>query len=110
MPVGHACEFAPWYASYPRKVAKSDAGKAYRQLTAAQRDVLTRNTPAWVVEFSRRPSDKVPYPATFLRRGMWEDPPPKPAHDFRIQTKGAKRDDHLSPQKRRAYAELGVDT
>ena len=73
---GRACEFAPWYHSYPRKVARRDAEKAYRQLTAAQRDVLVRNTPAWVTEFGTRPSDKVPYPATFLRRGMWEEPPP----------------------------------
>ena len=79
-------EFASFYQSYPRKVARPDAEKAYRQLTAAQRDVLTRNTPAWVDEFSRRPSDKVPYPATFLRRGMWEEPPPAPSTGPRVRS------------------------
>ena len=50
-------EFAGWYQSYPRKVARRDAEKAYRQLTPKQRQVLASNTPAWVDEFSRRPID-----------------------------------------------------
>ena len=25
----------------------------------------------------RRPIDKVPYPATFIRSGQWEEPPPQ---------------------------------
>ena len=73
---GHASEFATWYQSYPRKVAKRDASKAYRRLTAAQRKLLATNTPAWAEEFTTRPSDKIPYPATFINKGAWEEPPP----------------------------------
>ena len=76
---GHASEFASWYQSYPRKVARRDAEKAYRQLTASQRRTLTANTPAWAEEFASRSTDKIPYPATFIRKGAWEEPPPPTA-------------------------------
>ena len=76
MPVGHAPEFVSWYSDYPRKIGKRDAEKAYRRLTATQRKVLATNTPAWAEEFTTRPSDKIPYPATFIRKGAWEEPPP----------------------------------
>ena len=68
--------FLDWYQSYPRKVAKRDAEKAYRRLTATERKLLATNTPAWTEEFATRPSDKIPYPATFISRGAWEEPPP----------------------------------
>ena len=71
-----AAEFVSWYSGYARKIGRRDAEKAYRRLTAAQRKLLATNAPAWTAEFATRPSDKIPYPATFINKGAWEEPPP----------------------------------
>ena len=76
-PNGCALGFADWYGSYPRKVARRKAEKAYRQLTATRREVLAANTPAWLEEFASRPTDKIPYPASFINSEAWEERPPQ---------------------------------
>ena len=71
--------FDAFWNQFPRKIAKRDAMKAYDSSikTLDDQNRLRDNTPAWVAEFEGREPDKIPYPATFLRKGQWQDPPPK---------------------------------
>jgi uncharacterized protein YdaU (DUF1376 family) len=65
-------DFLEFYALYPRKVGKKAAEKAYRKAakdTSAGTilDGLRRWIPAW------HDPQYVPYPATWLNRGGWDD-------------------------------------
>lgn len=72
-----ADDFADWYAAYPRKVGKKDAEKAYKRARkggATREELLAgveRSVRSWRVE--GRSKDKLPYPATWLNQGRWED-------------------------------------
>jgi len=63
--------FEEWYGAYPRKKARGDAEKAWKQ-TAPKRvplpemlAALGRAVREWRAE--GRPADKIPYPGTYLR-------------------------------------------
>lgn len=67
--------FIAFYEAYPRKKARPDALKAWRQMrceesAAAVMTGLVAHTP----ELRGRALDKVPYPASWLRARGWEDP------------------------------------
>lgn len=69
-------EFLEWYAIYPRKKAKGDALKAYRQaLKEIDHDALVEKTRKFAryVEQTQTPAQYVPYPATWLRASQWDD-------------------------------------
>lgn len=70
--------FEAWYRSYPRKAAKTEAAAAFAETIRTPEDwrALVANTRLWTErEFVRRDSDRIPYPATFLRSGSWAEPP-----------------------------------
>lgn len=66
--------FAAWYKHYPLKKAKLDAFKAWKQTKAFRPDLDTLikavqthcKTEQWMRGF-------IPYPATWLRQGRWDD-------------------------------------
>lgn len=66
--------FAEWYKHYPLKKAKLDALKAWKQTKAVRPDLDTLikaihihcKTEQWMRGF-------IPYPATWLRQGRWDD-------------------------------------
>ena len=69
-------EFLEWYAIYPRKKAKGDALKAYRQaLKEIDHDALVEKNRKYAryVEQTQEPAKYVPYPATWLRASQWDD-------------------------------------
>lgn len=76
--------FTEWWPHYPKKVKKLDAEKAYR--AALKRGVtpkelldgLQRQKAAWKAKGTE--PQYIPYPATWLRAGSWEDEldPPSP--------------------------------
>lgn len=69
-------EFLEWYAIYPRKKAKGDALKAYRQaLKEIDHDALVEKTRKYAryVEQTQTEAKFVPYPATWLRASQWDD-------------------------------------
>ena len=76
--------FAEWWAQYPKKVKKLDAEKAYRAtlkrgVTPKELlDGLQRQKSAWKAKGTD--PQYIPYPATWLRAGSWEDEldPPSP--------------------------------
>lgn len=78
-PEGYAASFDDFYAAYPRKVAKDAARKAW--------DKAIRRTPpgrilAGAERFASDPNlpekQFVPYPATWLNAGSWDDEPQPP--------------------------------
>lgn len=75
--------FTDWWPHYPKKVKKLDAEKAYR--AALKRGVapkelldgLQRQKAAWKAKGTE--PQYIPYPATWLRAGSWEDELETPA-------------------------------
>lgn len=69
-------QFPRFWSLYPNKVSKRDAEKAWLKViqTQADVDVCLRNTQAWAAHWDDPAF--TPYPATYLRRGQWEAPPP----------------------------------
>lgn len=69
-------QFERFWPLYPRKVSKVDAQKAWLKMMRTQQDVDTclTNTLLWARTFTD--PQFIPYPATYLRRGQWQDPPP----------------------------------
>lgn len=78
-----ADSFTEWWPHYPKKVKKLDAEKAYR--AALKRGVtpkelldgLQRQKAAWKAKGTE--PQYIPYPATWLRAGSWEDELDTPA-------------------------------
>lgn len=70
--------FQRWYISYPRKKARADAEKAFRAIAPSEDDV-TRwlATLEWQKrEWAKRGDPQfIPYPATYLRAGQYDDEP-----------------------------------
>lgn len=71
--------FADFYAAYPRRVARVDAIRAWRKAIkrgAAPEHIVAgvgRSVAAWAAEDPPRPKDKIPYPATWLNDGCYDD-------------------------------------
>ena len=74
-------KFAQFWARYPRKVAKKDALKAFTKAVKAQKDVgrfmntLLASIEWWKTQdgWKKDGGKFIPYPATWLNRGSWED-------------------------------------
>jgi hypothetical protein len=83
-------QFPRFWSLYPNKVSKRDAEKAWLKVIRTQADVDTclRNTQAWAAHWDPA---FTPYPATYLRRGQWEAPPPQ------AQPRNAPRLEPLPP-------------
>lgn len=74
-----AREFDQFWAKYPKRVGKRDALKAWQQ-TAGDRpsltDLLARLEKLVASgQWKKNGGEYVPYPATWLRRGGWDDEP-----------------------------------
>lgn len=75
--------FTEWWPHYPKKVKKLDAEKAYRAalkcgVTPKELlDGLQRQKAAWKAKGTE--PQYIPYPATWLRAGSWEDELDTPA-------------------------------
>lgn len=70
-------DFEKWWTSYPKKVAKGEARKAWIQ-TAAIRPSTDKMIKAVIVACSSEQWTKdagmfIPYPATWLRQERWDD-------------------------------------
>jgi hypothetical protein len=111
-----AQEFEEFWQAYPRKVGKVQAMRAFLK--------ATEQTPAeWVIEGARRfggdpnqpPVQFIPYPATWLNRGGWEDGPlperiktPEELRaeaEVRLKIDGEKRAQRIAEETRLALEE-----
>jgi len=69
-------DFALWYANYPRKVAKAEAMKAWRQVGGDQiADLIIAGLAAQLPFWAWQPPTMRPHPASWLRGRRWEDDP-----------------------------------
>jgi len=82
--------FNEWWALWPKKVDKDDAERAFAKIIGRDQKSfqrLMRTTSYWnYFQYTRMMADKrerdfVPYPATFLNKGRWKEPPPE-FHDW----------------------------
>lgn len=67
-------DFAEFYRIYPRKIAKRDAEKAWAKLTLEDKqqaiEALPKHIRYWDATTTK---EYIPYPATWLNAGRWED-------------------------------------
>lgn len=68
--------FEQFYSIYPRKKAPGAARKAWNaSVKQAPPEAIIAALTRQLPEFSRRPSDRVPYPATWLNGEQWRNEP-----------------------------------
>jgi hypothetical protein len=67
--------FAVFYGLYPRKMARKDAEKAWRSMTADEQEkaleALPQHLKYWKIKETAK--DFIPYPASWLRAGRYDD-------------------------------------
>lgn len=68
-------EFAEFYATYPRKVARRDAEKAWAKLSLDERAKALEALPTHIRYWDIKGTEKefIPYPATWLNGARFED-------------------------------------
>ena len=72
--------FAEWWSTYPRKVGKPAARKAFAGAMkgGATLEQLTEGLEGWATYWQARDDPEfVPYPATWLNQERWNDEPPQ---------------------------------
>jgi hypothetical protein len=99
--------FTDWWSSYPRKVGKIDAEKAYKsciKMGYSADDLLT-GAKAFSELCLREKTDKkfTPFPASFLRAGRWMDEDLKDYQPINPVTLAAAKDRSDRLMKRGAY-------
>lgn len=73
-PKATAAEFDRWYSDYPRKRGKEAARKAFAKARKrASMDELTGGLEKFIHANRHKEQDFLPYPATWLNAGQWED-------------------------------------
>ena len=67
--------FDDWYKSYPKKIARADAEKAWRKMSEAEQKSAIESLPAHVQYWNACGTERqyMPHPATWLRGKRWED-------------------------------------
>ena len=69
-------DFALFWESYPRKVAKPEALSSWGRIPKDQRAKVLIGVESWKACEQWKDGTFVPYPATFLNRRQWQDEPP----------------------------------
>lgn len=69
--------FDDFWLLYPRRVARRDAMKAWAQMTAAEQMAAVVAMVDWRRVWATKDKEFLPYPATWLRGGRWEDELPE---------------------------------
>lgn len=67
--------FIDWYQLYPRKMARKDAEKAWKQLSAQDQEAAMEALPNHIQYWKLKNTEKefIPYPASYLRGYRFED-------------------------------------
>jgi hypothetical protein len=84
-----ASRFDDWWETYPRKLKKPAAAKAFLRAirTPADFELLMENTRLWIArEFCEREPRYIPHPSTFLNSDDWREPPEGPPEPKRTYT------------------------
>lgn len=91
--------FAEFWESYPRKVAKVDAEKAWNKLNASD-DLIDQiiqdvNVRKHGEDWMKDNGKFIPYPATYLNQQRWEDEAPVSNHGYEEHLHTGSDLDHL---------------
>lgn len=71
--------FSAFWIRWPRKVAKLEAEKAWKQVVKPEDEDAIQAALDWQVPiFERRDPERIPHAATWIRGRRWDDEPPKP--------------------------------
>lgn len=79
----HIPEFSDFYAIYPRKMKRVDAQKAWGSaIKRADPETILAGARRYAADPNLPGKEFIPYPATWLRAGSWDDEPlpPRPEH------------------------------
>ena len=77
--------FAEFWMVYPRREAKKDAEKAWKQIRSDLYPQIINAAAAWRREWIRREQNFIPLPATWLRGERWEDELPRTEYTHQSQ-------------------------
>ena len=70
--------FQGFWVRWPRKVAKLEAEKAWKQVVTPEDEDAIQKALDWQIPiFERRDPERIPHAATWLRGRRWDDEPPK---------------------------------
>jgi DNA-binding transcriptional ArsR family regulator len=84
-----------WYPLYPRQTGKLAASRKHADaVKAVGEDVLNERTQRWADYWEAAGTEQqfIPYPATFLHQGQYEDDPPRIARTDPRSDRQKKRD------------------
>lgn len=71
--------FDLFYAPYPRKMARADAERAWARLDPEQQQRAIDALPAFIACEQWQDPKYIPYPATWINKGHWQDTPAEAA-------------------------------
>ena len=91
-PVTSAALFSVFYDQYPRHEARTNAEKAWKKLSQAERIECLDKTPAWVKAKVGTERRYLPLPATYLNAGRWRDPIENPREKVQVVPGGSQPD------------------
>lgn len=105
LPQNVAGDFDDWWETYPRKVGKDAARKAY---AAALRRNVTPAVLCQALAMQRWPADPqfIPHPATWLNGGRWQDDPGAAAPPQQPHVHMPRRETYSEERRRK----LGIDS
>jgi len=76
-PAASTVEFDAFWASYPRKVGKAAAQKAFaKALRSTDAETIMSGVESLRVEVAGKDPKFTPHPATWLNEGRWDDEAP----------------------------------
>lgn len=88
--------FSDFWDQWPRKIARADAEKAWTKATRKVDPQIIVAAARALTESPYRPAKQfIPYPATWLNKEQWTDPPPEAPEDER---KGTQKPTVLPPR------------
>ena len=84
---GSVDDFEAFWKTYPLKVAKQDAKKAWKKLKAAELPALFKGLEAWKQseQWTKEGGQYIPHASTFLNGRRWEDEVPSFTKDADIE-------------------------
>lgn len=94
----HQIGFDEFWCVYPRREAKKDAMKAWKQIRSDLYPLIINAAAAWRREWARREQNFLPLPATWLRGERWEDELPRTEYTHQSQTPVAPNAPYVRPE------------
>lgn len=107
LPLAEASNFDAWYTTYPRRVGRGQAEKAYRRaLSKTTAANLLAGAQRYATERNGQDPAYTKHPATWLNGECWKDEPPETVES--AQEKIARRAREVFREPKRAIANLSL--